>query len=165
MKAARDGDAAPPAMTFDQFFDSDFAQRATVGDLAVILREVDRCGGPEQFKALHMNLTPLDPPRLKPCPRPFCDGSASLLQDEGFHWIECSACRYQMSVRRDPSPADLAGLVAAWNAPRPPAAEALPAFLRGQAVTAWGEVRANLLDAAELIERQAAALVQQAARA
>jgi len=27
-------------------------------------------------------------PELKPCPRPFCDGSASLLQDEGFHWIE-----------------------------------------------------------------------------
>jgi len=103
--------------------------------------------------------------QLKPCPRPFCAGAASLLDDEGFYWIECRACRYRLSVRRDPSPADLAGLVAAWNAPRPPAVEALPAFLRSQAATAWGEVRANLLDAAELIERQAAALVQQAARA
>lgn len=103
--------------------------------------------------------------QLKPCPRPFCDGAASLLDDEGFYWIECRACRHRLSVRRDPSPADLVGMVAAWNAPRPPAAEALPAFLRGQAVTAFGEVRANLLDAAELIERQAAALVQQAARA
>lgn len=165
MSAPRDGRPAPPAMTFDQFFDSDFAQRATVGDLAVILREVDRCGGPEQFKALHMNLTAFDPPRLKPCPRPFCDGSASLLDDEGFYWIECSACRHRLSVRRDPSPADLAGLVAAWNAPRPPATEALPAFLRKRAALLCGPERFPLLDAAELIERQAAALAQQAARA
>lgn len=161
MTAARDG--APPAMTFDQFFDSAFAKRATVGDLAVILREVDRSGGPEAFKALHMNRHP--GAALLSCPRPFCEGSATLLDDEGFYWIECRACRHRLSVRRDPPPADLAALIAAWNAPRPPAAEALPAFLRGQAVTAWGEARANLLDAAELIERQAAALVQQAVRA
>jgi hypothetical protein len=104
-------------------------------------------------------------PALKPCPRPFCDGPARLLDEEGFHWIECGACRHRLSVRRDPSPADLAGLVAAWNAEPLPPAEALPAFLRAQAATAFGEVRANLLDSAELIERQAAALVQQAVRA
>jgi hypothetical protein len=104
-------------------------------------------------------------PELKPCPRPFCDGAASLLDDEGFHWIECSACRYRMSVRRDPSPADLAALVAAWNAEPLPPAEALPAFLRKRAAFLCGPERFPLLDAAEFIERQAAALAQQAARA
>lgn len=163
MTSPRDDHGALTPMTFDQFFDSDFAQRATVGDLAVILREVDRCGGPEQFKALHMNLTAFDPPSLEPCPRPFCDGAARLLDDEGFYWIECSACRHRLSARRDPSRAELAALVDAWNAPRPPAAEALPAFLRAQAERAMGIERLNLLDAAELIERQAVALVQRAA--
>jgi hypothetical protein len=104
-------------------------------------------------------------PALKPCPRPFCDGSASLLQDEGFHWIECGACHYRMSVRRDPSREDLAGLVAAWNAEPLPPAEALPTYLRQRAATLCAPERFQLLDAAELIERQAAALVQQAARA
>lgn len=104
-------------------------------------------------------------PELKPCPRPFCGGAASLLDEEGFYWIECSACRHRLSVRRDPSPAELAGLVAAWNAPRPPAAEALPAFLRQRAATLCAPERFQLLDAAELIERQAAALMQQAVRA
>lgn len=102
-------------------------------------------------------------PELKPCPRPFCAGAARLLDNEGHHWIECAACGCCMSARRDPSRAELAALVYAWNAPRPPSAEALPAFLRAQAERAMGIERLNLLDAAELIERQAVALVQRVA--
>mgnify|MGYP003614542865 CR=1 FL=1 len=41
MSVPRAGHAAPPAMTFDQFFDSDFAKRTTVGELAEMLRAVD----------------------------------------------------------------------------------------------------------------------------
>lgn len=101
--------------------------------------------------------------RLEPCWRPFCCGAAALHSEEGFHWIECQACGAQRMARRDPSALELAALVADWNKVPDPAAEALPAFLRAQAASAFGEARLNLLDAAELIERQAAVLARRVA--
>lgn len=152
MTAARDG--APPAMTFDQFFDSAFAKRATVGDLAVILREVDRSGGPEAFKALHMNRHP--GAALLSCPRPFC-GAAAAFDDDGEcgYAVRCTACGCALYNRHGEQ---AAALVARWNAPRLPPAVALPAFLRGLAARSGFAESQQLADAAQLIEQQAAAL-------
>jgi hypothetical protein len=92
MAAPRDCYAEAAPMTFDQFFDSPFARRATLGDVAVILREVDRCGGPEAFKALHMN-------------RPFAHADAVRERLTGL--VERNATREKVTVRR----ADLARLL------------------------------------------------------
>lgn len=89
---SRDGHAEAMPMTFDQFFDSPFARRATLGDVAVILGEVERCGGPEAFKALHMN-------------RPFAEAAAVRTRLAGL--VECNATREKVTVRR----ADLARLL------------------------------------------------------
>lgn len=89
---SRDGHAEAMPMTFDQFFDSPFARRATLGDVAVILGEVERCGGPEAFKALYMN-------------RPFAEAAAVRARLAGL--VECYATREKVTVSR----ADLARLL------------------------------------------------------
>lgn len=154
MTAPRDGHGAPAPMTFDQFFDSPFARRATLADVAVILREVDRSGGPEAFKALHMNRHP--GAALLSCPRPFC-GAAAAFDDDGEcgYAVRCTACGCAL-YNRHGEPA--AALVARWNAPRLPPAVAPPAFLRELAARSGFAESQQLADAAQLIEQQAAAL-------
>ncbi|MEV1692775.1 Lar family restriction alleviation protein [Pseudomonas aeruginosa] len=102
-------------------------------------------------------------PLLRPCARPFCGGRARVRDDEGHHWIECEACGASHHAPRDPNPAQRRALVEQWNAPTLPPAQVLPAFLRDLAARQFGAERAQLLDAAELIERQAAALVERVA--
>lgn len=78
---------------------------------------------------------------LLPCPRPFCEGPGRLMELEGFQWVECGACGLSMSAERYAPPADIAGLVAAWNArPRPfrNSFEHRPAVLLSRSVcTCW----------------------------
>lgn len=105
---SRDGHAEAMPMTFDQFFDSPFARRATLGDVAVILGEVERCGGPEAFKALHMN-------------RPFAQADAVRERLTGL--VERNATREKVTVRR----ADLARLLR--DSAQQPATDATAAFV------------------------------------
>lgn len=96
---------------------------------------------------------------LKPCPRAFCGGSAKVVDESGFHSIRCGCCGWSLGSPRDPSPAQRAALVEQWNAQVGPL-DALPAFLRARAGQHLGNERWQLLDAAALIEQQAAALQQ-----
>lgn len=93
---------------------------------------------------------------LAPCPRPFCGVAAAF--DDGGEWlpsIRCAGCGHTYHGRHGE---DAAALVARWNAPRPLAAESLPAFLRELAGQVGFAESQHLVDAARLIEQQAAAL-------
>lgn len=155
MNAERDGNAPPP-MTFDQFMDSPFAQRVSICDVGIILREVERCGGVRAFHDLHLNRPAAALPALRHCPRPFCRAPAELEPGgEVADCVRCTACGWSMYGRRHET---RLALVERWNAPRPTPASSLAAFLRKKARAADFADRHRLSDAAELIERQAAQL-------
>jgi len=93
---------------------------------------------------------------LEPCPRPFC-GAGAVFDDDGEcgYAVRCAACGCALYSRHGEPAAEL---VARWNAPRAPAAVALPAFLRTLAARSGFAESQQLADAAQLIEQQAAAL-------